>query len=70
MLWRGTLDNLVENDSRQQQQTATPTALFAALPFFLATAGLYGVISFAVASRRKEIGIRMALGARRRDVIT
>jgi putative ABC transport system permease protein len=65
-----TMQDFVKNDSWQHEQTATLTALFAALAFLLATVGLYGVISFAVARRRKEIGIRVALGARRLDVIS
>ena len=64
------MQDFVKNDSWQNEQTATLTALFAALAFLLATVGLYGVISFAVARRRKEIGIRVALGARRPDVIS
>ena len=64
-----TMENFIRNDSWQHQQTATLTTLFAALAFLLATVGLYGVISFAVARRRKEIGIRIALGASRPDVI-
>ena len=64
-----TMESFVKNDSWQHEQTATLTTLFAALAFLLATVGLYGVISFAVARRRKEIGIRMALGARPADVI-
>jgi putative ABC transport system permease protein len=64
-----TMESFIKNDSWQHEQTATLTTLFAALAFLLATVGLYGVISFAVAGRRKEIGIRMALGARPADVI-
>jgi predicted permease len=64
-----TMESFVKNDSWQHEQTATLTALFAALAFLLATVGLYGVISFAVARRRKEIGIRVALGASRSAVI-
>jgi putative ABC transport system permease protein len=44
------------------------TAAFGVIAFFVAIVGVYGVMAYLVAGRRREIGIRMALGADRRDI--
>ena len=53
-----------------QRQIAGMLSVFGALALLLATVGLYGVIAATAAQRTPEIGMRMALGATRRDIVS
>jgi ABC-type antimicrobial peptide transport system permease subunit len=65
-----TMGNLVSIASaRRRFQTSLLTA-FAAIALLLAVVGLYVLMAFSVNRRTRELGIRMALGAERRDVLT
>ena len=53
---------------KERLLAARTVGVFAALSFFVAIAGLYGVMAFLVANRRREMGIRLALGATQHQV--
>jgi predicted permease len=63
------LEEEIQTSLLGERMMAMLAGFFGALAALLATIGLYGVISYLVAMRRNEIGIRMALGAGRRNII-
>jgi putative ABC transport system permease protein len=64
-----TMRTRVDSSLAQRRMQMNVLGLFAAMATLIAVVGIYGVMSYTVAQRAPEIGIRLALGAARRDVI-
>jgi ABC-type antimicrobial peptide transport system permease subunit len=63
------MEQVLDREVAQRRLHSTLLGAFSALAVLLASLGVYGVLSYIVARRRRDIGIRLALGARPADIL-
>ena len=64
------LEDVVRESLAEERMVGTLLMIFGGVALLLATIGVYGVMSYAVNQRTQEVGVRRALGARNRDIVT
>ena len=64
------MEDIIEDTFGQRRLVMTLMQVFAAVAAVLAVVGIYGMIAYSVAQRTREVGLRVALGAHRSDVLS
>jgi len=64
-----TMDDVLTASTGRPRLYAVMTGVFGAVALMLAVVGIFGVVSYVAAQRTREIGVRMALGAQRREIL-